>query len=380
MIKTEVSEIKKIYNPTNCCISRLCGCYVDGEKRKLVEKKTAFLSMPEDEIFKYLNILRASLSGGIGKNLINIEFPREAEEKGGAQELLLALRDGDLDDNELLSTFFDKVIESFDCPENYYIILISCTYDVPGKSSDGAVIFDGSSDVYRFIQCAICPVKLSEAGLFYDAPGKNIANRERDWIVRPPVQGFLFPAFNDRESDIHSALYYTKKSGDIDELFVDTVLGCSAPLSANEQKATFCSIVENSLGKECDFDVIKTVQENLAEMLEEARGMKEQPVLDKEGIAYLLESSGASEESLEQFEIAFSEAAATNAEFLVSNIANVKKFEVKTPDVVVKVNPEKTHLVGTRIIDGKSSLVITIEDNNLEVNGIVVEAPHPEKN
>lgn len=34
MTKQEISEIKKLFTPKNCSITRICGCYVDGEKIK----------------------------------------------------------------------------------------------------------------------------------------------------------------------------------------------------------------------------------------------------------------------------------------------------------------------------------------------------------
>ena len=79
MNKKEVTEIKKQFTPSNCAITRICGCYVDGEKEKKTEMKDAFLSLPEEEMFKYFDIFRKSLSGTIGKNLLNMEFPLETE-------------------------------------------------------------------------------------------------------------------------------------------------------------------------------------------------------------------------------------------------------------------------------------------------------------
>ena len=79
MNKKEISEIKKLFTNERCCISRICGCYVDGNKNKITTFKDAFLSLPDEEIYKYFSIFRASLSGSIGKNLMNMEFPLETE-------------------------------------------------------------------------------------------------------------------------------------------------------------------------------------------------------------------------------------------------------------------------------------------------------------
>ena len=211
MNKKECNEIKKLFTPANCAISRICGCYVDAEKNKKTELKEAFLSLPEEEAFKYFTIFRNGLSGTIGKNLLNMEFPFMQRKKGGTQNFLLKLRDSELKDDGLIEEFYDRIIANFDYGENYYIILIHCAYDIPAKATDGSEMFDASDYVYEFIQCTICPVKLSKAGLCYNSMTNAIENRIRDWLVEAPVTSFLFPAFNDRNTDLHSLLFYAKK-------------------------------------------------------------------------------------------------------------------------------------------------------------------------
>ena len=206
MNKKECNEIKKLFTPANCAISRICGCYVDAEKNKKTELKEAFLSLPEEEAFKYFTIFRNGLSGTIGKNLLNMEFPLHAEEEGGTQNFLLKLRDSELKDDGLIEEFYDRIIANFDYGENYYIILIHCAYDIPAKATDGSEMFDASDYVYEFIQCTICPVKLSKAGLCYNSMTNAIENRIRDWLVEAPVTSFLFPAFNEYRSSQPSFL------------------------------------------------------------------------------------------------------------------------------------------------------------------------------
>ena len=251
MNKKEISEIKKQFSPNNCAITRICGCYVDGEKNKKTELKEAFLSLSEEEMFKYFEIFKKTLSGTIGKNLINMDFPLEQEKEGGTQEFLMKLRGSKLQDNAILEEFYDKIIENYDYGENYYIILIHAVYDIPGKSSDGQEMFDASDEIYDHILCSICPVNLSKAGLCYNAETNNIEDRIRDWIVEMPDLGFLFPVFNDRSTDIHSLLYYTKNAEQLRSAFVDEMFGCTTPLSAGGQRDSFNALVEETLGEDC---------------------------------------------------------------------------------------------------------------------------------
>ena len=192
MNKKEVLEIRKLLNKDRCRIERICGCYVDGHKEKKLEMKEAFLSLPEEEMFKYIDIFKRTLSGTIGKNLLNLEFPLEAELGEGRQKLLLALRDSALQDQELLDGFYDQIISTYLFPENYLILLVYGVYDIPSRTSDGLEMDDASDYMYQFVLCSICPVALSKPGLCYDADSNAFIDKIQDWMVQRPDLGFLY--------------------------------------------------------------------------------------------------------------------------------------------------------------------------------------------
>ena len=292
MNKKEVLEIRKQFSPENCAITRICGCYVDHEKEKKMEMKKAFLSLPEEEAFKYFDIFKHTLSGTIGKNLINMEFPLDQELNGGTQEFLMKLKNSKLQDDLLLEEFYDKVVESYEYGENYYIILIHAVYDVPGKTKDGLEMEDASDTVYEHILCSICPVNLTKAGLTYNAQTNNIEDRIRDWFVEAPVKGFLFPAFQDRAADVHNVLYYTKKPEELQPYFVEHVLGSTTPLTAGDQKTTFQAIVSDTLGEDSNYEVVRNIHDNLNEMIEQAKEEPEPLELSKTDVKKLLTRSG----------------------------------------------------------------------------------------
>lgn len=371
MIKQEINELKRLYTPSNCSITRICGCYVDGEKNKKTEFKEAFLSLPEEEIFKYFELLRKTLSGSLGKNLLNLDFPLASEQEGGTQAALLALRDSKLKDDALIEEFYDRVINTYEYVGNYLILLIHDAYDVPGKTTDGLTMDDASDTVFEYIMCCICPVNLSKPGLSYDSINNEFHNRIRDWVVEMPETGFLFPSFNDRATDIHSTLFYSKNPEEAHSEFVENILGCTMPLSAGTQKEAFQALIEETLGDEVEYEVVKNIHENLTEMIEEHKEIPEPLTLDKHQVKSLFEKSGVKEEKLTDFDKLYDAAAGEDTSLFVNNVANVRTFEVKTPDVVVKVNPERADLVNTLQIDGKRCLVIEINDH-VEVNGITI--------
>ena len=371
MNKKEILEIRKQFTPANCAITRICGCYVDHEKNKKLESKDAFLSLPEEEAFKYFDIFKKTLSGTVGKNMLNMEFPIDAEMPGGTQEFLLKLRNSKLEDDMLLEEFYDKVIATYEYAENYYIILIHAMYDIPGKTSDDLEMFDASDEVYEYLLMSICPVSLSKAGLCYNAEDNRIEDRIRDWIVDMPDKGFLFPAFNDRSTDLHSMLYYTKKSSDLQPELIDQLLGAKMPMSADDKKESFQMIIEDTLGEDGDYETVRNIHETLNDLIEEHKEEPEPLALDKTEMKKVFEQSGVDAEKMENFDRNFEENAGEKATLLASNITETKKFNIETPDVVIKVNPDRADLIETRIIDGRQCLVIPVDDH-IEVNGINV--------
>lgn len=380
MNKKEVLEIRKQFSPENCTITRICGCYVDAEKNIKTDLKEAFLSLPEEDAFKYFTLFKQSLSGSIGKTLHNMDFPLSEEKEGGKQSSLLQLRNSKLKDDILVGEFYNRIIENYDFGENYYIILIHAAYDVPGKSTDGSQMYDASDSVYEYLLCSICPVHLSKEGLGYNTEKNTIENRIRDWVVEAPAKGFLFPLFNDRFTDIHGLLYYTKNPEELQENFIQQMFGCTAiPMSAENQKESFHTILAETLGDDCDYTIVKNIHETLNDMIEESKDLPEPLTLSQADVKRLLEDSGVPERNLAEFDSHYEAIAGERTSLLAANIASTRKFNIETPDVIIKVNPECADLVETRFIDGRQCLVIAINDH-IQVNGVSVNAfQHPDE-
>jgi hypothetical protein len=374
MINSEILEIRKQFKHENCSITKVSVCYVDGEKTIKTKFTESFLCMPEEETFKYFEIFKKTLSGTVGKNLINLEFPTSSEFNGGTQEFLLKLRDSELKDETLVDEFYQKIIDSYEHVGNYLILVVYAAYDVPGKTSDKIMMEDASDEVYRYILCSLCPVNLSKPGLSYNEEKNLIQKRIQDWVVSSPNQGFLFPAFNDRSTDLHNALYYSKDAEELKQDFVQQLLGCELPMTAGLQKETFQTMIKETLGEECDFEIVRNIHEKLNEILEEHK-IKEIPeplILDKTEVRNLFVESGVEDEKLIEFDKTYESLSGENATLLAANLTSTRVFEVKTPDVVIKVNPERTELVQTKLVDGRKCLVIELTDQ-VEVNGISVK-------
>ena len=372
MTRKELSEIKSQYTLENCGILRLCGCYVDGERNKITQFNENFLNLPEEEKHKYFDIFKKTLSGTPGKNLIDMKFNVDAYADEGARTFLMNLRDSGLKDDRLLDEFYDRIINNYSYVGNYLILLINQVYDIPTVTTDNIEMEDASDEVYSYILCSICHVNLSKPGLGYDEEDNNFHDKKQNHMVDVPDVGFLFPAFNKRSADEDMTVFYTKDVSEFEDGLIDCLLDCVAPLPAKQQKETFTSLVSEAVGEEADLQVVKNIHANLEQIIEEKKQESPAPVmLDKTEMKDLLEKSGVKEEKLENFEEHFEMAAGEHGKLVASNVSSGKKFEVKTPDVVIKINSDKTDIVSTQVIDGRQCLVIQI-DERLVVNGISV--------
>lgn len=373
MNKKEVTEIKKLFTPKNCSITRICGCYVDGEKNKKTEYKEAFLSLPEEEMFKYFEILRQSLTGPVGRYLLNFEFPVAAEKEGGQQDFLLRLRDSKLRDNDILEEFYDKVIESYNHTGNYLILVIHDCYDVPGIAKDGTKMHDASEEVYDYILACICPVDLSKPGLNYNATQNAFQNRVRDWVVGAPETAFIFPAFNQRSADIHSTLYYSKDTENLHDDFIRAVLGCPVPLSVGDQNKAFQSFISCLLGYRCSFNSLKSVYDKLAEIAVEHENDSEVFAVDKNTMKSILLSTEIPEEAMEEFDSIFDTTIGAGVSLLLPNILKSGVFEVKSDLFELRMDGEcGADRIQEKIVDGRRCLVIDPAGTSVQVNGILI--------
>lgn len=424
MNKKEVLELKRRFKKEAATFTRVCGCYVDGNHNKVCKFGNTFLNLEEDEFYKYLEIANKALSGTIGNNLLELKFPIEEEEVGGRQHILMALRASKLEDENLLDTFYDLVIDTYDHAGNYLIVLFHDAYDVMTRTKDNNNL-DESEEVYEYLICAICLVDLSKPGLGFLEDEHRIGPRVRDWVVGAVDTAFLFPAFNDRSTDIHSTLFYTKNTKEPHSEFMANGLGCGIERTATEQKMAFHSIVRNVLGAEDEHtdDVLLDLQQNLSDMIDEYAETHDDDedafLLDKEVVTKLLADSDISEEKAAKIEKSVDEAfgekppAAENvidSKALVQNELRVEKMaledqvgtltvqlnekdealaertsqliekqeeidnyiaETKTYDVVLRVKPEKASQIKSQVINGQKCLVIPMgEDEHATINGV----------
>lgn len=369
MNKLEISEIKKQYGIKTCNVSRIAGCYVNGEKEIKATFNKNFLSLPEEEIFKYLEIFKKGLTGS--KNISTSEFSTQAEEKGSMHEFLLRLRDSELKNDDMLKIFYEKVIECYQNEStNYLILLIYNVYDVPYKGSDNRKSSDAGDEVYAYITFYICPVKLEDGGLYYNPDKCDFEQKDRRWCVDMPVYSFLFPSFEDRMADIHHLTIYTKKTDGKFDDFTSDLCGISPCIAPDIQKTTFQSALSEAVQEDPDaMETVKAINETIVERIE-AKETPDEINLEISEIKKIAKESGMSEKGCGILEDRLTKVIGDKP-LKAENLVDKKTMQLKSPDVVIKVSNDLASQVRTqKLADGKYILVPIVSESTVEVNGI----------
>ena len=379
MNEKEIGELRRRQRRDRSNITAIYGCYVNDNKEIITQFRQSTGIMPENESDKYFALLRRVFSGGIGKNLIDITFKTSQVASSPEHALLMELRKSALKDEEKLQELYQKIIDNIQL-EGSYVILLGCdSYDVPLKSKDDAMQKDASEENFTYLVCAICPVKQTKANLHYVPEEKLFHDGAIQNLVSAPALGFLFPAFDNRSTNIYNALFYTRDIKAGQEQLIEALFNTPVPKPAAEQKKSFEALLSTCLGEECSLDVVQTVHDQLSQRIELHKESKvpEPLLITKEDVKEVLASCGVSEEHMAKFSVDYDEAFGFEAELHPKNIIDNKHFEVKTPDVVIKVDPTRADLVETRIIGGVKYILICA-DENVEVNGVNIHIGEPE--
>lgn len=380
MNEKEIGEIRRRVRRDRSNMTALYGCYVNTNKEIIAEFKQSIGMMPENESDKYFTLFKRTLSGGLGKNLLDITF-RTSQVADGSSEhkLLMDLRECRLDSKELRLALYRKIIDSVSMQENYLILLGQESYDVPFKSKDDSTQADASGEVFTYFLCAICPVKEAKANLRYVAENKEFHDGGLAQVVSAPEMGFMFPAFDSRATNIYNALFYTHSPKLAHEELISALFGTKAPKCAADQKKSFEAVLTSALGENCSMDVVQGVHDNLYQSIQMHKESKvaDPLMIGKEELGLALQEYAVEERVRAKFNVAFDEAFGHDARLHPKNLLNNNRLEIKTPDVVIKVNPERSDLVETRIIGGVKYILICA-DENVEVNGVNIHIKNEE--
>ena len=366
----EIGEIRRRFRREKSNMTAIYGCFVNESKEIVTEYRQSVAMMSENEAERYFGLMKRSLSGTLGKNLVDITF-RTAQVAGSPEhQFLMDLRQSELKDETLRHQLYQKIIDNTQLDEAFLILLGCDKYDVPFKSKDDMTQADASGEVYTYLLCAVCPVKQTKPTLHYVPENKEFHDGNVTQVAQAPAIGFLFPAFDNRATNIYNALFYTRDTARDYQNLIDVLFNVQAPKPAAEQKQTFEALISASLEEECSLEVVQNVHDQLRQSIEMHKESKvaEPLLVNKELVKAAMAECGVSEEKIAKFSVDYDEAFGFEAELHPKNITD-GKFQITTPDVSIKVDPTRSDLIETRVIGGVKYILICA-DENVEVNGV----------
>ena len=360
-MKKELFELKRNMRIELCNITKITGYIVDNNRDCRLEFTKTFLNIPETEQFKYLDIFGKVLSGKSGKNMFQLDFLDKERAR-----YLNAIANTELKDDEVRQIFLEEIAESIDVSNKTYtlILIASGIYDIPKIATDGTDMYE-SEEVYRYMIGCLCPVGLSAAGLSYAPELADVQERTRDWVVSMPTQGFLYPAFTDRHSDLDHVWYYSKRPNDPDKGLITQTLWCKLPSTPEEQKIAFRESL-NAVNGKVSLEQAKDLYHSLGR-IKDIKSDSEDRRLKASEIENVLKNIGIDPEAAAE-----SAKGCNIAEIDTENTVNTKRFEIGLPDAHVTVNADRTDLISTRVIDGEEYILIKA-DGGICANGIILE-------
>lgn len=373
MNQKEVSELRRRWRLEKNAVSHIYGCFVNANKEIIADLDESLGMMTQEEGEQYMSLLKKTLSGGLGKNLIDIVFSTQQVMDSPEHRQLMELRSSRLKDGQLRRQFYQTVTDSLDMGGSGYLLLLACdSYDVPRRGRDGEEQQDASEEVFTYLLCGICPLKLGKPELNY-YPGDNEFHCAVSQTVAPPELGFLFPAFDDRAANIYNALFYARKADELHQEFIDAVFRTEPPMSAGEQRETFQSALAESLEDGFNVEIVQAVHEQLTDRILRHKESKDpEPLaLTARDVGSILQDCGVTQERVEDFRKRCDEQFGADAALSPANLIDAGRFQLKTAQAVVSVAPENCYLVETRIINGRKYILVPAEED-VEVNGLAV--------
>ena len=375
MNQNELGELRRRLRPGKNNISHVYGCYVSPIKEIIAEVDQPLALLNEDDVESCLALLRKALSGGLGRNLINVEFTTKQVAEGEEHKLLRDLRDSRLKDAALRRRFYETVIQNMEMGEDSYLILLAQeSYDVPFKGKDGGTFDEASDTVYSYMVCALCPMREGKPGLGY-VPNENALHvKTAGRLASPPEVGFLWPAFDDRAPNLYNALYYVRKPELLHGEFISGVFGTEPPLSAPEQREAFETALTDALGAECSMELVQAVHEQLRERIELHKESKDPDPLTvtARDVGGMLRECGIEEERVSAFQDYCGQRLGQEAAVDPANLIDSRRFQIKAGEITITVKPELSGQVESRVLEGRTYLLIPAGDG-VEVNGLPVE-------
>lgn len=372
MNEKEIAEIRRRFNPQKTNIISVHGCFINEKREITAEFSQLLANLTPDETESLLALLKKLLSGGIDRNLLDIEFSNEQVLGGPEHKRLLKLRDSSLNDEAELKRLFTDIISTVKTEGSFLILAAADSYDVFTYAEDGKKSED-STELFKYFVCGVFPMKLTKPQLSFTAFDSAFKNIAANSVICAPEVGFMFPAFDDRAANIYNTVFYTKDSGADHSEIIGKLFAAKPPMPADSQRETFNTLLTDVTDGENNLEIIKNISDEIGEILTDRKERKDYEPLNfsRDDICDILRSADVDEERIEGFKDSFDKSFGEKARLNPQNLVETKRFELTNADISIKINPERSELVETRVIDGVKYILIRA-DEEIEVNGVPI--------
>jgi hypothetical protein len=380
MNKKEIAQLRKEFkdDSINLKLKDLYSAYIKKDDTSpIIKKLHCFESMDMEKKELYHNNFKKILSSAIDTKLFELEFENTAEEFNSQKLLFDSVNTADrLNFQNNLDRLLEKLILNFTYDTDIVVNFVTGEYYKGNKSRnvEADESIDGAVQSFEFILCSVNKIDFPKKALVFDYHSREfLPNSSIEAIVNlnSPLDGFMFPAFENGYSNVNKVMYYCSKAKELNISFIQNVLNCTTKLTAEDEKECFHDILASVMGNRVKPELIQNIYEKMSE---KADGDDELQTVGITDIKKILLETGIN--AVEQLEAAFEQTCGTSYGFKVDNIVpdfQSKSIRISNDVADISITPKNLGAV-RQIIDKSGRKCILIEvSEDVVINGLTIE-------
>lgn len=380
MNKRDLANLRKEFKLSSYMmpIKETYSVYLKKDNGEIITRElNYFETMDIEKRELYLANFKKVLTGAIDTKIFELDFKMDDSEN--MQHLLYSAISSENSIVEYADKIVDKIFNHYMYDTDVVINFIRAEY-YKGNRKGNEETEEASDDYVQaieFILCSINKVDIPKRALKFDYEDMTFKpNSVLDSVINmnSPLDGFMFPSFNNEYVDVNKAIYYSSKSKQMNFTFVEQVLGCDIKPTAVEERESFNAILNIVIGDKIKPETIQEIYENIYEKLEDQED-DEEPVVNIKSLKDILKYCGI--ENIEIVESAFDQICGGDYDFKIKNIIpDFYSKSIKLENEYAKIEIEPRRLSSMKQIineNGKTCLLIELGES-LELNGFLLES------
>jgi hypothetical protein len=385
MNKQDLAGIRKELKMDNSMlkVKEIYSVYLKKDNQAVLHSElNHFESFDSEKQDLYFKNFKKILSGSLDTKLFELDFTN-ADMEENAQKILYSSVNGDKDSfKDAADNIVMRISQNYKYETDVVITFIRAEYfkgasKRVSKEADESI--DDSVFAFEFMMCSVNKIDFPKKALQYDFVEKEFrVNSQLDAVINlnSPIEGFMFPCFNNSSSDVNRVMYYIDKPKEINMNFIENILNCEFKKTAEEEKEQFGSILKNMVGEKIAPAAIQDIYEKLSIKLQnDEEEDSEVPKISLGDMKDILKESGV--ENVEKIEDAYREAVVdTNYEFKIQNVLpdmSSKSIKVSTDSMNLSFAPKELRNI-RKVRDSHGNLCLLIElTDDVAIDGFELE-------